>query len=374
MKKNNCLCVKFIDLIRSSIFNKKAIIFIVLFLLINEYYPFRDFLNFSYSFIKNIIWCLYFFMIFMFFRKSSIIDKGKEDLIKDEEQAKKILKIFKSKCLSRKAMMISAKWGVGKTSFYNSSLKPLLKEQFPKMKILELSCFGVRSSNELIAEILDQTYMTELCSVFPPFRQIMISATNLKKTLIPRDLVIILDDFERFSGNFSELLGFFDYLVHQKLCHIIILCNEDEINAQEYNRFSEKIIIKQTFTMSPEQIRKILESDVFTFNNKKYRFSDDIINQFVKIIESTKNMRAAWDSHIDIQEISIGLMEKLKTIENISEDKKGEWLNEYFNKFCSGLFKATFIKNSHKSKEYIKYYEAVVDGYLKPLENGAGYK
>jgi hypothetical protein len=313
-----------------------------------------------FAWIIFVIYMLYFLMKTLFKSEQCF-----SQLVEDKKQAESVLTLFKNKCENRKALMIVGKWGSGKTSFYQKSLKPKLREEFKK-PIVEISCFGVNNLNDLIVQILNAVIQVEFFAVAANLvKGLLSTSNNFKKLLVPKNLTIIMDNFERYSGSYTELLGFLDFLIQQKSCHILVLCNEEKLfDVQEYKDFSEKIITKYHLELSPEQIEKILGSDSFNFNEHPYTFSKPIVKCFIQIINALKNIRAANDAHIDLIKVSQELISRMKDVD-LPQAKKEEYLKNFFGT-CVYIVKAVFIKNTNVEQDYFKY----LDEYEKAHKNG----
>ncbi|MBY0377911.1 MAG: hypothetical protein K2Q33_05050 [Gammaproteobacteria bacterium] len=354
-----------------------TLVFIAIFaFLTNKVWSFSSFVNILAPMITVFLWSIYiaiaYYCLYEFLKE----DEDKPSLIEDKEQAEKFCYILKNKCEGKKALMITGPWGLGKTCFYNASLNPALKKAFPYRRIVEVSCFGMSSSGGLIAQILNKQFFLEHFTVFfNKIGQVLSGTPYFKRSLIPSGLIIIADDFERFSGDYIEVLGFFDYLIREKNCQIIILCNEEKINKEEtsyqrqYQDFSEKIIEKHPFKVSREQMLVIIKSESFTLNGEEYSFNEIVRDHFLKLVDITKNFRIAQGAWVDLREISKQLVHRLEEISDvdISKEKKEEGLKSYFEHNSFAVIKAVFIKNAHKEEAYFQHQEE----YKKHLRSGS---
>ena len=350
---------------------KTITLFTIAFLVINKIYPLNNFIKVIVPIVGAISWCA-FILFFIIYLVSLKIERSISGLVLDEAQAKRAFDLFQSKCKYRKALMISAPWGAGKTTFYRASLRSKFIESLHKKYIVEISCFGLSSQNDLIMQILNELFYIKWVSILSNYvAQIASGSSEFKRALIPKDLILCIDDFERFSGNPIELIGLFDYLIQKKKCHVIILCNAEKIKPaqkSDLSDFLEKSVVKFSFEMSSDIRKAIMMLPNFHFNNKSFTFKEDVIDHFEKILESTKNLRAAHEAIMDLVYISEHLSNKLVNI-NISEEKKEERLSIYFENGCYSVIKAAFIKSMHKEDEYFELKEAF-DEYLKNLGNG----
>ena len=282
-----------------------------------------------------------------------------EKLVPDSAQAEEIMSIFDSKCRNEKALMIIGEWGYGKTSFYKKSLKPILKKR--SRNLVEISCFGIQSTNDIINQILDKEYLLEIWGVFFNYaRQFLTHTTQFKQGLVPKGLTIVIDDFERSARQesndfFIELLGLVNYLINNKKCHIIILCNETHIEKyKHYKDFTEKAVERYMFQLTPEILEGIIMSDCFEFNKTSHYFNEKVIRMFLDIVSVTRNMRIASGAHKDWKRLAEKLIQKSSSFGNkfqTSDEEINMFLQDYFNTASGDKIKAVFIKNAHLEKE-----------------------
>lgn len=283
-------------------------------------------------------------------------NKSPVELVSDSAQAEKIINLFNYKCKSRKSLMITGEWGYGKTFFYKKSLRSELKKM--QRKILEVSCFGINSAENLVNQILNGVFFLEIFSIFSNYiRQFFSCSLNFKRGLIPKNLVIVIDDFERASVTkdskfYIELLGLINYLLFEKGCHVIILCDEDKICAQgqdraEYEEFRKKIIEKYKFVQTTEILSNILE---VSFKDGCH-LSSNIKNNCLKLVSALKDIRVAISAYIDWKMITDRLINDLEA----SPNEKEAFIQEYFSGECSDKIKAAFIKNYQLEDEYLAY-------------------
>lgn len=152
------------------------------------------------------------------------------------------------------AIMISGKWGSGKTYFWKNDIIPELNKN--KTKFYYVSLYGVKTTDELEKLFLTAQY---------PFlkhgiTQIIgkITSTGLKAFQIDADLkglqanmkncVICFDDLERADLTaIPYLLGYINNLVEHEGVHVLILCDEkiilsNEKITEDYGKYKEKLI------------------------------------------------------------------------------------------------------------------------------------
>lgn len=171
------------------------------------------------------------------------------------------------------ALLISGKWGTGKTFFINNYLE---KESHNEIKFIKISLFGVKSVNEIHKQIIFQLIGTEEGSLTNSLMKIgssMLDSLGKKinlgindipieqvfKTLtkkLDREVIFIFDDLERITINIPEILGYINILVERLQLKTILLANESElVKKDQYKEFKEKIIgktflLKQDFDTS----------------------------------------------------------------------------------------------------------------------------
>ncbi|MDX4047694.1 P-loop NTPase fold protein [Aliarcobacter skirrowii] len=156
------------------------------------------------------------------------------------------------------ALMLSGKWGCGKTYFVDTFIK---KQDESKLKFIKISLFGLRQLTEINQKIIFKLFIKEESSFLAGLSTIaskIIDSFGKKLNLSIGDIpieqimkkediqnVFIFDDLERTEIKISELLGYFNYLIEQVGCKVIVLANEEEIKDKEkYNDFKEKVIGK----------------------------------------------------------------------------------------------------------------------------------
>ena len=171
------------------------------------------------------------------------------------------------------ALLISGKWGTGKTFFINNYLE---KELHDEIKFIKISLFGMTSVNEIHKQIIFQLIGTEEGSLANSLMKISTSILDslgkkinlgindipieqILKTLtrkLDKEIIFIFDDLERITVNIPEILGYINILVERLQLKTILLANESELDKKDqYKEFKEKIIgktflLKQDFDTS----------------------------------------------------------------------------------------------------------------------------
>lgn len=171
------------------------------------------------------------------------------------------------------ALLISGKWGTGKTFFINNYLE---KERHEEKKFIKISLFGIKSVDEIHKQIIFQLIGTEEGSLSNSLIKIGSSILDsfgkkinlgihdipieqVLKTLtkkLDNEIIFIFDDLERITVNIPEILGYINILVERLQLKTILLANESELaKKDQYKEFKEKIIgktflLKQDFNTS----------------------------------------------------------------------------------------------------------------------------
>ena len=192
------------------------------------------------------------------------------------------------------AIMISGKWGIGKTYFIRSYLRRIQWNIFREFPVF-VSLYGVENEEQIEQELVKKTLLSWrtifsllllliplyfLKPLFPDLLGIVkriggenkiefwgfvgpilvVLVAYLYKTfklnwlnLLLWKRPIIFDDFERTKMNGSEMLAYLNRYVEHLHKHIVIVCNEEELNRNDENfrKIREKVIGKQ-LSFSPD--------------------------------------------------------------------------------------------------------------------------
>lgn len=189
------------------------------------------------------------------------------------------------------AVEITGDWGTGKTYFIKDYIEYLRK--LPSQKIIYLSLYGIEDESaiekHLWLQIVHSSFrgienrailcLSALClimflwimvriftlSVVFPVALHIIETTSLvfiavalwiygimKKTILQIILgnvdLIVFDDFERAKMSYALLLAYINRYVEHLHKHIVVVCNEKEIekkdNTQSFSKIQEKVIGK----------------------------------------------------------------------------------------------------------------------------------
>ncbi len=231
-----------------------------------------------------------------------------------------------------KVIMLSGKWGSGKTHFWqNIIVKDLTENQIKKQKAyVYSSLYGNRTIDKIEDNIYAQAY---LCSVggknavlsgyetvkdfgkrFGSFCSLLdvsklidgiddIQQKNIKKSALSyleNGGIVCFDDFERKSKDIdlNDLFGFISHLAIDLNCKVVIILNDDVFEGKEKKIFSnvkEKSVSK--FLKYEPSIRDLFKSIFLERekeDNKKFKYSK-LRKQFkiiLKTIEETEELNA----------------------------------------------------------------------------------
>lgn len=169
------------------------------------------------------------------------------------------------------ALTISGKWGVGKTYYFNNTLKefiskiPTCADARKKYKPLLISLFGLNSIEDIQTAILLSLYpfmkkkglrlgmgigkslikailrFEKLDGVTDFFSDIEVKKSDLINL---EDLVLCFDDLERLSKslNMKEFIGYVNGLVENENIKVLLISNESEIEDEDYLILKEKVV------------------------------------------------------------------------------------------------------------------------------------
>jgi KAP family P-loop domain len=171
-------------------------------------------------------------------------------------------------------LAICGKWGVGKTYFWNKTIRELSasEETFKLPKYGYVSLFGIVSlaglkseiftaitDREMIGKGLDVQSLQEntLSAVKSAVRKL----PKLAELVLPnsssvaesvcfasiQNAVICIDDLERKSKDLElkDVLGLASLLKEQKNCKVVLLLNDGETGLEDFKKYHEKVVDSQ---------------------------------------------------------------------------------------------------------------------------------
>ncbi len=302
-------------------------------------------------------------MLFLFGRK-----KPQYNII--EEPMQKIINIVKD-YLTREtnnALLITGKWGVGKTYFFNNTLSEKIKEINIKGKKnsnyipIRVSLFGVANIDDIGRKIFTELFprlekgmkigkglaklllsipitkefipekIPELISEFEADSE---TKNNIINSMTNR-IVICFDDLERASKDFpiENLIGYINNLTENYDLKALIIGNTDEIESETFKKIKEKLIgVEIEFD---NDIKHIFENIV----KNKFHEEQSNKNKYEKFLEEKKDFICSFfnDKYKNIRTLLI-VLESYKHIYSAIIGLKSGPLKEYRN----DLIKSTLL-------------------------------
>lgn len=189
-------------------------------------------------------------------------------------------------------LSIKGSWGVGKTYFWNETIKAASKkDEFSFKRYAYISLFGVTSLDELKFTIFEQAVdsaligekvsidtlkknteeLTEklgrkVVQFLPslPWLKNFGTAIQSASFMSVKDMLICFDDFERKGDSLSakDILGLVSLLKEQRDCKVILIFNDtnlDEKSLDVYRQFREKVIdVEVVFSPDPKEAAEIV--------------------------------------------------------------------------------------------------------------------
>jgi len=264
-----------------------------------------------------------------------------------------------------KVIMLSGKWGSGKTHFWQNIIKQeIIDSQRKKQKAyVYSSLYGNRTLDKIEDNIYAQAYLYSVggkntvisgyekvkdfgkrfgsfCSLLDVSKLIEglddIQQKNIKKSAlsyIENGGIVCFDDFERKSKDIdlNDLFGFISHLAIDLNCKVVIILNDDVFEGVEkdiFSRVKEKSVSK--FLKYEPSIEELFSS-IFD-NDKEYRKLDEYKQIILETIKETEELNAR---------IYIQVLDNLVEWINSNQEKNDEVLR------CLILVNINFILN-HK--------------------------
>lgn len=152
------------------------------------------------------------------------------------------------------SVLLTGKWGVGKTFYIKNFIKKTEKDN--NFKFIEISLFGLKETVSIDEQIFEQVN---------PFLKQLKTTTKLIKASFKVDLtlfvkfwksldhvdktrmIFVFDDLERTEINFKEVLGYINRLIEHFHFKVIIIANEENLLKSKediYKEFKEKVVGK----------------------------------------------------------------------------------------------------------------------------------
>lgn len=295
---------------------------------------------------------------------------------------------------SKKALLITGEWGIGKTY----SIKKILTDNPPKEYISDygrpimLSLFGIDN-----IEILDKSLSMNNISLnydlkteeklkflsdginktFNTIKKLSnkkilknfdfnIDLSSIASFIKYDKSIIILDDLERCNIDLKELFGFINNLVENKSCRVIVIANKEKIENKEYfENHKEKVFeieleFKNNFDIVCSEIINNFsngKNGIISFLNNRI----DLIKQIFDI-NNSKNFRIL-EFAIHVYGKIFEIIDEI-SIKNISNNYSTEKLEEKKYYLKEDVLKYT-IDAAIKIKTNYKYlYESNRESFI----------
>jgi len=264
------------------------------------------------------------------------------------------------------AILLTGKWGCGKTHFIKKIIEKYSEEEHEEekkdetikiKKPLYISLFGHNSTKSIhtelkkqISPLLHSKSVKFLKELFKSTLRTAIKFNfdydgdgktdgsvkyNLDPDLLDLFLkrngkitgkrIIVFDDLERCKIKLEELLGFINSFIEHSSCHVIIIADEEKLPLESKNtylEFKEKLI-RHTFKLGSDP-RGVIED---TFN--ELQLKDD--PKIKLIIQGVFN----HSKHENLRKLNAGMVEYHR-FSSLFKNKYGA--HESYNSFYSGLF------------------------------------
>ena len=215
-----------------------------------------------------------------------------------------------------KTIMLSGKWGSGKTHFWQKEIEPELKEKLEDKACVYVSLYGKESLSDIKSDVyLSASGKNLLSTEVSTFGMEALSAIKDSELAVGKVLkagkglidskkmqkginklkkggVICFDDFERKSKNvdLNDLFGFISQLAINLECKVIIILNSEVFEDEEakiFSRVKEKTISK-FFYFNPT-IEELFKS---ISDNSKYDALNDYKEDILSAIKETEELNA----------------------------------------------------------------------------------
>lgn len=224
------------------------------------------------------------------------------------------LKYYLTLNKSEHAILLTGKWGSGKTFFINNFIKENTKD---KVEFIKISLFGLTKlssiNNKIIFKLLsikEKGFFGDVANIGVKVLDSFGKKLNLSIQDVPieqiinkldKEFIFIFDDLERTNIPISEILGYINYFIEQSNFKVIIIVNENEITDNEkFTKFKEKVIGK-TFEVRHnfnDVLSSFLKEEKYNLLNKNKEIIIDIYNK-----ANYKNLRHIKQTILDFEYI-----------------------------------------------------------------------
>ena len=247
-------------------------------------------------------------MLFLFGRK-----KPQYNII--EEPMQKIINIVKDYLTkeTNNALLITGKWGVGKTYFFDNTLSEKIEEtsikgnESVKYKPIRVSLSGVTNIDDIERRIVAELYpsLNKGIKWGKGIFKFLLSIPKIKEYIpeIPNsdvidsetdNLVICFDDLERKSKTFhiDSLIGYINNLTENDNLKTIIIANTDKIENKKFHKIKEKLIGREIeYKINIEEIYNTLIHDKFQSFSEYTKFLQKEKEFICSFFQDYKNIR-----------------------------------------------------------------------------------
>ena len=259
-------------------------------------------------------------MLFLFRRK-----KPQYNII--EEPMQKIINIVKDYLTkeTNNALLITGKWGVGKTYFFDNILSEKIEEtsikedENVKYKPIRVSLSGVTNIGDIERRIVAELYpsLNKEIKWGKGIFKFLLSIPKIKEYIpeIPNsdvidsgtnNLVICFDDLERRSKTFpiDSLIGYINNLTENNNLKTIIIANTDKIKDESFDEIKEKLIGREIeYKINIEEVFDILiqnEFQSFSEYTKFLRKEKEFICSFFQDYKNIRTLKFILSYYHDI--------------------------------------------------------------------------
>lgn len=249
-----------------------------------------------------------YWLLFLFRRK-----KPQYNII--EEPMQKIINIVKDYLTkeTNNALLITGKWGVGKTYFFDNILSEKIEEtsikedENVKYKPIRVSLSGVTNIDDIERRIVAELYpsLNKGVKWGKAIFKLFLSIPKIKEYIpeIPNsdvidsgtnNLVICFDDLERRSKTFpiDSLIGYINNLTENNNLKTIIIANTDKIKDESFDEIKEKLIGREIeYKINIEEVFDILIQNEFQSFSEYRKFLQKEKEFICSFFQDYKNIR-----------------------------------------------------------------------------------
>lgn len=221
------------------------------------------------------------------------------------------------------AVLLSGKWGSGKTYFIEQ-----FKSKHTNSRVVKISLFGLKSKEDIHKKIVleqftfpktSESIAKNLNSVLEKFTGVNLNLTlsdisveSAIKQIGKKKTIFVFDDLERMEMSFSEAFGYINQLVEDYGQKVIFIADDTHLKDREdYQQFKEKIIgktfqIEQDFDIAfTAFLYELKNSKVILQNNQS-------VVKTVFDMAGYKNLRSLRQGMLDFDRLMDSFEDKFK--------------------------------------------------------------